>query len=373
MRIALTVNTSWNIYNFRMGLADALRKAGHEVIGICPVDEYTPLLEKGGIKCYPINMENKGSNPFKDIGLLMQLYKIYKKTRPDVILQFTIKPNIYGSIAAGLLSIPVINNVSGLGTVFLHDNLVSAIAIRLYRFAFRFPDKVFFQNEDDRVLFLQKKIVRPEITEVVPGSGVNLNKFQQRAFKRNSPFVFLMVARLLYDKGVVEYAEAGKILKEKGANVILKLLGSADIESKLGIPLTLLEEWRAKGYIHYGGFSNNIAGDMKNSDAVVLPSYREGAPRTLLEAAALGIPLITTDVPGCREVVAHEKNGFLCTARDAGSLAVQMEKMLGLNDMQLSDMGIRSREIAVAKFDQDIVFNKYINAIKAIQSISGMK
>jgi glycosyltransferase involved in cell wall biosynthesis len=373
MRIALAVNTSWNIYNFRMGLADALKNAGHEVIGICPPDEYTPLLEKAGIKCYPVSMENKGSNPFKDLALLIQLYKIYKRTRPDVILQFTIKPNIYGSLAAGVLGIPVINNVSGLGTVFLHDNLVSAIAIRLYRFAFRYPEKVFFQNEDDRTLFLKKKIVRPEITEVIPGSGIDLNKFQQREYKRNSPFVFLMVARLLYDKGVVEYAEAGKILKEKGANVILKLLGSPDTESKLGIPLTLLDEWKTKGYIHYGGFSNNIEGDMKNADAVVLPSYREGTPRTLLEAAALGIPLIATDVPGCREVVLHEKNGFLCAVRDAGSLAAQMEKMLGLNDAQLSTMGVQSREIAVGKFDQSIVFNKYINAIKAIQSISNMK
>jgi len=373
MRIALTVNTSWNIYNFRMGLVDALRKAGHEVIGICPVDEYTPLLGKAGITCYPISMENKGSNPFKDLALLMQLYKIYKSTKPDVILQFTIKPNIYGSIAAGLLGIPVINNVSGLGTVFLHDNLVSGIAIRLYRFAFRFPEKVFFQNEDDRALFLQKKIVRAEITEVIPGSGVDLNKFRQREFKRNSPFVFLMVARLLYDKGVVEYAEAGKILKEKGTDVILKLLGSPDTESKLGIPLTLLEEWKAKGYIHYGGFSNNIGGEMRNADAVVLPSYREGTPRTLLEAAALGIPLIATNVPGCREVVVNEKNGFLCAARDAGSLVVQMEKMLGLNDMELSTMGIQSREIAATKFDQDIVFNKYMNTIAAIETTTNMK
>jgi glycosyltransferase involved in cell wall biosynthesis len=356
-----------------MGLADALRNAGHEVIGICPVDEYTPLLEKAGIKCYPISMENKGSNPFKDLALLMQLHKIYKSTKPDVILQFTIKPNIYGSIAAGLLGIPVINNVSGLGTVFLHDNLISAIAIKLYKFAFRFPRKVFFQNEDDRTLFLKKRIVKPEITEVIPGSGIDLNKFQQREFKRHSPFVFLMVARLLYDKGVVEYAEAGKILKEKGKDATLILLGSPDIESKLGIPLTLLEEWEKKGYIHYGGFSKNIDSDMKNADVVVLPSYREGTPRTLLEAAALGIPLIATDVPGCREVVVHEMNGFLCAARDAGSLAVQMERMLGLNDIQLSAMGIQSREIAVGKFDQSIVFNKYINAIKAIQSRSNMK
>jgi glycosyltransferase involved in cell wall biosynthesis len=269
-----------------------------------------------------------------------------------------------------MLGIPVINNVSGLGTVFLHNNLVSDIAIRLYKFAFRFPKKVFFQNEDDRALFLQKKILSSEITEVLPGSGVDLDKFPQRPFKKNSPFIFLMVARLLYDKGIVEYAEAGKILKDKGRHVILKVLGSPDTESKLGIPLTLLEEWKEKGYIEYGGFSSNIAKDMQHADAIVLPSYREGTPRTLLEAASLGI---ATDVPGCREVVVHEKNGYLCSARDAVSLANMMERMMGLNDEQLKIMGMQSRQIAVDKFDQNIVFNKYLNAIAAIESLTNMK
>ncbi|HXA00885.1 MAG TPA: glycosyltransferase family 4 protein [Cytophagaceae bacterium] len=373
MRIAVTVNTSWNIYNFRMGLIDALRKAGHEVKAIAPYDEYTDLLEKAGIQCYPIKMENKGSNPFKDLSLIIQLYKIYKKLKPDVILQYTIKPNIYGSIAAGILGIPVINNVSGLGTVFLHDSLISGIAIRLYKFAFRFPRKVFFQNEDDRKLFIERKIVKPEITDVLPGSGIDLDKFSQRAYSRNSPFVFLMVARLLYDKGIVEYAEAGKILKAQGKNVRLKVLGSPDTESKLGIPLSLLEEWEQQGYIEYGGFSNNIIEAMKNADVVVLPSYREGTPRTLLEAASMGIPLIATNVPGCREIVVDNKNGYLCAAKDAGGLAVQMEKMLELNDQQLNDMGKNSREIAFAKFDQNIVSGKYLDAITSIGSSAKMK
>jgi glycosyltransferase involved in cell wall biosynthesis len=370
MRIAVTVNTSWNIYNFRIGLIGALKKAGHEVIAIAPYDEYSELLEKSGIPYYPIKMENKGSNPFKDLFLLIQLYKLYKKVKPDVILQYTIKPNIYGSIAAGLLGIPVINNVSGLGTVFLHNNIVSGIAIRLYKFAFRFPKKVFFQNEDDRKIFLEKKIVKPEITDVLPGSGIDLNKFSQRAYKRNSPFVFLMVARLLYDKGIVEYAEAGKILKEQGREVRLKVLGSPDTESKLGIPLSLLDEWRRQGYIEYDGFSKNIIDDMKNADVVVLPSYREGTPRTLLEAASMGIPLITTDVPGCKEVVVESKNGYLCAAKDAQGLAKQMNKMLALNDEELIEMGRNSREIALTKFDQNIVFRKYLDAIATLTVLS---
>jgi glycosyltransferase involved in cell wall biosynthesis len=368
MRIAVTVNTSWNIYNFRMGLIEALKKAGHEVVAIAPHDAYTDMIGKAGIPCHPIKMENKGSNPLKDLLLIIQLYKLYKKLKPDVILQYTIKPNIYGSIAAGILNIPVINNVSGLGTVFLHDNLVSAIALRLYKFAFRFPAKIFFQNEDDRKLFIEKKIAKPEITDVLPGSGIDLNKFSQRVYKRNSPFVFLMVARLLYDKGIVEYAEAGKILKARGKDVKLKVLGSPDKESKLGIPLSLLDKWIKQGYIEYGGFSDNIIEDMKNADVVVLPSYREGTPRTLLEAASMGIPLITTNVPGCREVVTDNKNGYLCSAKDAAGLAKQMEKMLELSDEQLMNMGKYSREIALTKFDQNIVSRKYLDEITTIFS-----
>jgi glycosyltransferase involved in cell wall biosynthesis len=369
MRIAVTVNTSWNIYNFRMGLIEALRKAGHEVIAIAPHDEHTALLEKAGVTCYPLKMENKGSNPARDLSLIIQLYNLYKKLKPDVVLQYTIKPNIYGSIAAGMLGVPAINNVSGLGTVFLHNNLVSRIAIGLYKFAFRFPQRVFFQNEDDRRLFLERKIVNPGITDVLPGSGIDLNKFPQRVFKRNSPFVFLMVARLLYDKGVVEYAEAGKILKAEGKKVRLKLLGSPDTESSLGIPLALLEEWKRQGYIEYGGFSSNIMEDMKNADVVVLPSYREGTPRTLLEAASMGIPLIATDVPGCREVVADGENGYLCPAKDAARLAIQMKKMMELTDEELMMMGIKSRETAVKKFDQHIVFKKYLDAISEIKAL----
>ncbi|MFL5729278.1 MAG: glycosyltransferase family 4 protein [Cytophagaceae bacterium] len=373
MRIVITVNSSWNIYNFRMGLIDVLRKEGHEVLALAPYDQYAPKLEQMGIPCFPLKMDNKGSNPLKDAGLTIQLYRQYKKLRPDVILQYTIKPNIYGSVAARMLGIPVINNVSGLGTVFLHDNIVSRIAIRMYRFAFRFPRKVFFQNEDDRMLFLEKKIVKQSITGILPGSGIDLDKFPVRIYRKNEPFVFLMVARLLYDKGVVEYAEAGKILKEKGRRVRLRILGSMDTESGLGIPASKMGEWQQKGYIEFGGFSDGIREEMEKADVVVLPSYREGTPRTLLEAASMGIPLVTTDVPGCREVVSEGKNGYLCAPANAVELAEKMEKILNLNADQFAAMGRQSREIASTKFDQNIVFQKYLEEIHNIQAQAACK
>ncbi|HEX8659181.1 MAG TPA: glycosyltransferase, partial [Hymenobacter sp.] len=199
MRVAIVINTSWNIWNFRASLVRALQSAGHEVLAIAPPDDYSQRLETElGCRFVPIFMENKGTNPAKDAALTLRFYQIYRREKPDVVLHYTIKPNIYGSIAARLAGVPSINNVSGLGTVFIIKNFVSKVALGLYRFAFRFPQKVFFQNGDDRQLFLDHGLVQPGITGLLPGSGVDTSRFRPAAeFSRQTPFVFLMVARVL--------------------------------------------------------------------------------------------------------------------------------------------------------------------------------
>ena len=185
MRVAIVINTSWNIWNFRASLVRALQAAGHEVLAIAPPDDYSARLETElGCRFVPILMENKGTNPVKDAALTRRFYQIYRREKPDVVLHYTIKPNIYGSIAARLAGIPSINNVSGLGTVFIIKNFVSKVALGLYRFAFRFPHKVFFQNGDDRQLFLDNGLVRPEITDLLPGSGVDTSRFRPAAAVR---------------------------------------------------------------------------------------------------------------------------------------------------------------------------------------------
>lgn len=210
MRIAIVLNTSWNIYNFRMNFVQSLLTNGHEVHTIAPVDDYSPRLVEAGCHHHQVKMDSRGANPLKDAALIFELYNIYRKVKPDIILHYTIKPNVYGTLAASLLGIPVINNVCGLGTVFLKDNLVSAVALMLYKLSFRFAKKVFFQNPDDLKLFLEKKLVPKNAVDLLPGSGIDLKKFKPMNFSRNEKFTFLLISRLITDKGVLEYIEAIK-------------------------------------------------------------------------------------------------------------------------------------------------------------------
>ena len=368
MKIVITVNSSWNIYNFRMGLVEAFIQKGYEVIAAAPPDEYSALLEKAGCKFYPLKMENKGSNPVKDIALYFQLRRIYKKVRPDIILQFTIKPNIYGTLAASALGIPVINNVSGLGTTFLHNNIISRAAHLLYKFSFRYATKVFFQNDDDRQLFLQKKLVKKEAAALVPGSGVKIEKYNPGPFRRNQPLVFLVIARLLYDKGVVEYIDAIKIIKSRNLAARFQIMGALDEQSSLGIPRATLDKWIKDDLVEYIPFQKDILPYLGKADCIVLPSYREGTPKTLLEGAAMAKPLITTDVPGCREAVDDGRSGYLCRVKDPVDLADKIQKVIELTDSDLMRLGQNSREKVVLMFDERFVVDEYLKSIHQILS-----
>ncbi len=366
MRIAIVINTSWNIYNFRMSLLKALLAEGHEVVAVAPADAYTPHLRAVGCQFVQVDMDNS-ANPFKDMLLAWRLYRAYTRVKPDVVLHYTVKPNIYGTLAAHWAGIPAISNVSGLGTVFIARDYVSDIVIQLYRYAFRFPSKVFFQNEDDRGLFLEQGLVQKEITELVPGSGIDLQKFMPvPGFSRNSPFIFLMVARVLYDKGVREYVEASRLVRETYPQARCQLLGMIDERSRSGVKRQQLEKWINTGVIEYLGSTDEVSRVIAKADAVVLPSYREGTSRALLEAAAMGKPLIATDVPGCREVVEHGVNGFLCQVRNAADLAAKMLQMLQTDEKAVEQMGRSSRAIAETRFDDRFVIAKYLKAIDAV-------
>jgi glycosyltransferase involved in cell wall biosynthesis len=369
MRVAIVINTSWNIWNFRRSLVKALLAAGHEVLAIAPPDAYSARLETElGCRFVPVLMENKGTNPVKDAQLTRRFYKIYQRERPDVILHYTIKPNIYGTIAARIAGIPCVNNVSGLGTVFIVKNLVSKVALGLYRFAFRFPKRIFFQNADDRQLFVEHGLVAPAITDLLPGSGIDTDKFRPAAeFTRHTPFTFLMIARVLYEKGVEEYFEAARLVREAMPGTRVQLLGGIDESGGVGVKRTVVEEWLRAGNVEYLGTSDNVAEHIAQADCVVLPSYREGTPKTLLEAAAMGKPIVTTDVPGCRETVINGENGLLCEVRNAQDLADKMLQVLRLSDTGLQRMGQAGRKLAEQKFDERIVLNKYLRIVEDVQ------
>lgn len=365
MRIAIVLNSSWNIYNFRRGLIEEFLKEGHTVLAIAPPDRYSHYLIEMGCEFHPVTLEKKGSNPFKDIKYLSRLYKIYKKTKPDVTLQFTIKPNIYGTLAASMLNIPVVNNVCGLGTVFLREQLLSSkVARLLYKFSFRFPQKVFFQNQDDLSLFIERKYINPSITDLVPGSGIPLDKFKSPGFRRNSEFKFLLIARLIYDKGIIEYIEAIKLLKAKGLQATFQILGAIEEDANLGIPKSQLDCWINEGLIEYLGVSDNVQSKISEADCIVLPSYREGTPRVLLEAASMSKPLIATNVPGCKQTIDDGVNGFLCKLQDAQDLAAKMKQMMQLDDQKLMYMGEKSRRKAEKEFDEKLVVKKYMDTIR---------
>lgn len=367
MKIAVVLNTSWNIYNFRKGLVNSLMDKGNQVITIAPKDQYTYKLMDMGCRHIPVKMDSRGASPFKDFFLILELYWIYKKVRPDVILHYTIKPNIYGTIAASLLGIPVINNVCGLGTMFLKDNLVSRIAITLYRIAFRFPKKIFFQNADDKALFLKRNIVSKKVCGLLPGSGINTNDFAPRIYsEKNNQFTFLLISRLIYDKGILEYIEAIEALKKDGIDAKFQLLGQIDEKHKRGIPSDMIQKWIEKNQVEYLGTTEDVRSHIERADCIVLPSYREGTPKTLLEAASMAKPIVATDVPGCNNVVKHGKNGYLCNLKDSEDLADKMKLMLSQDTVSREAMGRFGREYVMKKFDEKIVINKYISTINDI-------
>ena len=370
MRVAIVLNTSWNIYNFRMNFISALIERGFEVHTIAPLDEYSKLLEEAGCIHHALRMDSRGANPIKDSALIVELFTIYRRVKPDMILHYTIKPNVYGTIAASLLKIPVVNNVCGLGTVFLKDDLVSAVAMFLYKISFRFATKVFFQNPDDLKLFLDRKLVPENVVDLLPGSGIDLAKFQPMQYKRNTKFTFLLVSRLITDKGVLEYIEAVQKLQAAGLNARFQVLGAMDPKHKRGIQTDVIEGWINAGTIEYLGVTDDVRPFIENADCIVLPSYREGTPRTLLEAASSSKPIIATNVPGCNHVVTDNYNGLLCNIKDANDLASKMQEMASLDSATLQQFGRNGRIKMEAEYDEAIVINKYLQTLEAFKQAS---
>ncbi len=370
MKVAIVLNTSWNIYNFRMNFVKSLLSQGYEVHTIAPADEYTHKLVEAGCIHHNVRMDSRGANPIKDTALIFELFMIYKKLRPDVILHYTIKPNVYGTLAAAMLRIPVINNVCGLGTVFLKNDLLSAIAIFLYKLSFRFSQKVFFQNPDDLKLFQKKKIVRSNQVDLLPGSGIDLQKFRPGEKHRNEKFTFLLISRLITDKGIYEYIQAIRRLREEGVEARFQILGAIDEEHKRGIKQETIHGWIDENLIEYLGTTDDVRGFINKADCIVLPSYREGTPRTLLEAASSSKPIVATNVPGCNNVVKNNYNGLLCRMKDYNDLADKMKQMSSLSSEKLEEFGRNGRKKMEIEYDESLVINKYLAALTSYKKAS---
>ncbi|RWC62595.1 glycosyltransferase family 4 protein [Mesorhizobium sp.] len=369
-KIIISMNTSWNVVNFRKGLVEALQSRDYDVVIVAPRDEYSSLIAAMGCRYIELEMDNSGTSPLRDLVLLWRYWRLLRLEGPLAFVGFTIKPNVFGSIAANLNGIPVINNISGLGTAFVRGGLLLRIAKTLYRVALTRSKMVFFQNDDDRRLFVDERMVRKEQTGLLPGSGIDLVHFAPPAevHTRSGAIVFLLVARLLWDKGVGEFIAAARRVRREVPAVRFQLLGFLDVENRTAVSREQVEKWVGEGLVDYLGSTDDVRPFLRAADCVVLPSYREGTPRSLLEAAAMGRPLIATDVPGCREVVDHAVNGFLCKVRDPNDLASKMIEFAMMDDASRDRMGVESRKKVERQFSETIVIERYMRQIERLSA-----
>lgn len=367
MRIVLTVNAAWNILNFRKPLVDRLLASGHQVTVLAPPDGSEVALRQMGCAFVPLPMNAKGLSPFDGLRLIRDFKRHFRQLAPEVVLSFTIKNNLFGAVAAQSLGIPFVPNVTGLGTAFLSGRALQRVAEGLYRYCFRDLPVVFFQNEDDRNLFLDRGLIREGQARLLPGSGIDLGRFSVAPAVGRADPVFLLVARLIRDKGVMEYAQAAEMVKRDHPGAQFRILGPLGAENRSAIPPEVVAGWSPENNLDYLGETNDVRPFIEDADCVVLPSYREGAPRTLIEAAAMGRPLIATDVPGCRAVVQDGITGFLCGLQDANSLARSCTQFIQLAPEQRRSMGLAGRQKMEREFDQSIVVQAYDTAIRDVR------
>lgn len=368
-KIVICSNILWTITQFRLGLIKKLINAGYGVICIADIDDFSVLSEKKisdvGAKFIKLSMKRKGLNPINDFFYFSKLYEILKNEKPDVVFNYTIKPVIYGSVAAYLLKIPSFAITTGLGFVFIKNNILTRFVRILYRYSLRFPRNIFFLNKDDAEAFIQYKIVDKSKIILLPGEGIDTKYYCPGSESPISQtFIFLLIARLLWDKGVGEYVEAAKQIKlNANYNIEFQLLGYIDQNNPSGIKREQIQSWEDEGIISYLGTTEDIKPIISKVDCVVLPSYREGVLRTLLEAAAMAKPIITTDSIGCKDVVKDNYTGYICQVRNIKDLYEKMLCMINLTHNERMLMGKNGRLKMISEFEETIVIKKYFDEL----------
>lgn len=367
--IALVANSTWNIYNFRQNLIDRFIREGYEVYVIAPVDEYIAYREKySEVRHFNLRMMDRdGMNPFRDILLVLELIRRYRKLSPDVVLHFTNKPNIYGGIAAKIAGVKSIAVVTGLGHAFINNGLARRVMEWLYRQTGMLHDKFIFENADDRALFIQSKIISESKSISVKGCGVDTEFFKpSTAPKSDENIIFTFIGRLLYDKGIREFVSAARIIKARYPQVQFWVVGELDDGNPSTVDRDELVHWVEEDIIYYYGFMRDVRDVISKSDCIVMPSYREGLPRINIEAMAMAKPVITTDTAGCKETVIDSINGYLVDIKSAESLAEAMDKLIQLTPAERNEMGSKGRSMAVQIFDDKIIAGAILDIIKTI-------
>lgn len=377
MKILLFANTDWYLYNFRRSLALALQDAGYDVLMVSPEGPYGAKLTELGLRWTPAPMQRRSLNPLRELGLLLWLRRVVLEEEADLVHGFTIKGVVYGALAARLAGCRVrINSVEGMGYVFTSDaikaRILRPVVSALLRLALSGPNaRLILLNPDDAAFFLQAGLATPTQVRLILGAGVDCQRFYPAdpARQDKSPVRVLLPARLLWDKGVAEFIEAARLLKASGRAIEFLLAGAPDDGNPAAVPREQVLIWQHEGLVQWLGHVGDMPALYRSVDLVVLPSYREGLPTGLTEASACGVPIITTDVPGCREVVVDGENGFLIPAKDARALADAIAVLADNKELRFQ-MGTAARKLAISKFDEIIVIKQTLAVYKELLFVS---
>ena len=370
MKIILFANTEWYLYNFRLSLAQALRSEGHEVVLVSPPGKYSRRLEEAGFRWISFPLSRRGTNPLAELATIWRLRNLYWMEKPDIVHHFTIKCVLYGSLAAHISGIRrIINAITGLGFVFIgrgwREGGLRWLVKGLYRIALK-NTRVVFQNVDDRSLFFELGLVLENQVYLIPGSGVDTSRFVVEPEPAGSaePVLVVLPARMLWDKGVREFVEAARILKKQGVSARFALVGDTDPNYPACVPEQQLNEWQSSGIVEWWGWQEDMPAVYSHAHIVCLPSYREGLPRTLAEAAACGRALVAADVPGCRSIVRQGENGLLVPVRDAKALAEALRTLI-LDAGLRQKMGRCGREIVLREYSTEKVLGDTLMLYKS--------
>lgn len=353
-----------------MGVLLALKDRGVEVVVISPVDDFSLKIVNKGFQFIPLKVDNSGKNPINDLRLFQSLRKHYKQHAFDFIFHYTVKPNIFGVLAAASRGLKSIAVVSGRGHSFSKKNLLFTITKQLYKYSFRFSDEVWFVNRDDEEFFSRERITNSSTqTRVLPGEGVNTSHFMPLARQKNDEIIFLFSGRIIWSKGFKEYIEAAKIISKRFKSVKFQVLGFFDVPNPTSLSKREVLKLHSEGVIEYLGSTEDVRPFLGKADCVVFPSYYgEGTPRSLLEAASMEIPIITTNHIGCKEVVQDGYNGYLSETKNVNDLVSKLDQFLMLSEKEKYVMGKNSRKKAIEEFDEKFIINLYLKKLNLKKS-----
>ena len=357
-KILILTNHSYMLYRFRLELIQALMKS-HEVVLSMPFVGHEEDFQALGLRCIETDIDRRGINPATDLRLFHTYQRLLKEEKPDLVITYSIKPNIYGGLACRIAGVPYCANVQGLGTAFQRKGLAQFVTV-LYKLALGKARTVFFENRENAEEFCRRGILSAGKETVLPGAGINLERYSYVPYPENKAVHFLYLGRIMKEKGMDELFAAMRRLREKfGAGMVLDIVGFFDDEGYKA----QVDQLVAEGIAVYHGFQSDPAPYYAAADCVVLPSYHEGMSNVLLEAAATGRPVITSDIPGCREAVEDGKTGLLCKARDCASLYEQMARMAETPFSTRQAMGLAAHEKMVQEFDKHLVVEKTMSAL----------